>query len=218
VTKEVQTAAGWMDADDQVWLGRWAREWATDPKNHFCNPAKPNEMDRQLLSLFDSIEECRDDIDTRLETLHETWSHLGLLAQTAYRYKMHYLFRGVGYQVAMRARELKTDSAEQTLLNWNRVQNIYNGQDGSYKAAEAWIGPADGPGSQAPARVGHWDGKVYQSPSGIRMEGVLVDFAMEIRDAYRDHKDAVAIKTAVEEAIARGEDRLTWDDGVVTDA
>jgi hypothetical protein len=199
-----QTQADWMNREDQEWLGRWARRWATDPANRFCDPANPNALDRQLLSLFDSIEKCRDDIDTKLGSLHEAWKHSGVLTKTAYRLKFHYLFRGVGYEVAKRAGQLKTDSAEQTLQNWNRLQNVYNGQDGTYRAAKAWIGPASGPPSDDMARVRvepkrrgtYVKGRGYYFPDGSRAEGPLVDLAMAINGTWRTWRERRAAAQA----------------------
>jgi hypothetical protein len=183
-----QAQDGLVARHDQEWLGRWARQWATDPANKFCDLANLNELDKQLFSLFDSIEQCRDDVDAKLDSLHEAWKHSGLVTQTLYRIKFHYLFRGVGYEVSQRAGELNTDSAKQTLLNWNRVQNVYDGQDGSYRAAEAWIGPATGSAgsgastaSEEPAARGRYvKGVGYFYPDGTRIEGFPVDLVMSI--------------------------------------
>jgi hypothetical protein len=216
-------AADWVHAEDQVWLGQWARQWATDPKNGFCNPAKPNEMDRQLLSLFDAIEACAGDIDERLEKLHKTWKRAGFLTTAWYAVKLHYLFQGVGYEVAMRSGRLKTDSAEQTLLNWNRVQNIYSGQDGTYRTAKAWIGPmtqagVESVGVDESANDGRYKG--YIMSGGTRMEGPLLDAVMEVRDMYRAYKARRLAKLGAVAIASGAEDRLdmSWDDGVITDA
>ena len=219
-----QARADWMDREDQVWLGRWAREWAIDPANRLLDPAKPNELDSQLLGLFDSIEQCRDDVDSKLDTLHETWQHSGALIKTMYRVKFHYLFRGVGYEVAKRAGERKTDSAEQTLLNWNRLQNVYNGQDGTYRAANAWIGPASGgPGAGVPTvkarpeKLGtHVKRRAYYD-HGTRVEGPLVDLAMGLAGMWRGWRERRAL---AQSAPPPPPDRLDTpeDDGVVTDA
>lgn len=220
-----------MNAEDQVWLGRWARQWAVDEKNKFCNPAKPNEMDRQLLALFDAIETCQNDIDERLKELHRTLRNSGFLTQALYQVKLDYLFRGVGYEVAMRAGEKRTASARQTLLNWNRVQDIYNGQDGSFTAAKAWIGPSTpsghGQGISAEVEKRGWralGGGRYLTGSGVMVDGLLVDLAMGIGKAFygwRDRKTAESLEEASSAAIAKaGEERMSasWDDGVVTDA
>lgn len=207
MAKQAQLSAEWVNKEDQQWLGRWARQWATDPKNKFCDPAKPNGMDRQFLSLFDAIEACAGDIDERLDELHQTWKHSYFLTKSLYRVKAHYLFRGVGFEVAARAAQLKTDSAAQMNMNWNRVQNIYNGQDGSMRAAKAWIGPLNGapttgtPGRDAtsnPAVVERYRGGRYYSAGGSVYEGPLVDLVVYINRAWRRRRARGAALAAVE--------------------
>lgn len=196
-----------------------------DPKNKFFDPTKPNAMDRSLLGLFDAIEGCQGDIDERLEALHQTWKQMGFLTKTLYRTKLDYLFKGVGYEVAMRAGKLQTDSTGQMLQNWNRVQNIYNGDDWTYRAAKAWIGPVvEAPvveavrveEPRAAATQARYNGRMYYSKGGGAYEGILVDLVMDIRRSWQEYRarkaPVLAVPTTPDQAAA------SWDDGVVTDA
>jgi hypothetical protein len=219
-----QLQAAWINRDDQEWLGRWARQWATDPANHYYDPNKPpNEMDRQLLSLFDAIAACSSDIDERLDVLHAMWKRSGLIAKTTYTARTYFLFRQVGQEVVIRAASLKTDSASQMVLNWNRVQTIYNGQNGEFQAAKAWIGPAITPAGVDPVAPGEavtqdrYRGGRYYSAGGSIYEGPLVDLAMYISRSWRARR---ARKLQANAASSHPEDLLdtSRDDEVVTDA
>jgi hypothetical protein len=193
-----------MDPEDQIWLGRFARQWASDPANGFCDPSKLNAMDRQLFGLFDSIEAGAGDIDEQLEALHQRWDHgIGFLQKTMYRLKLHYLYRAVSYEASQRAGTLKTPSANQTLANWNRFQLVYNGYDGSFRPAKAWVGPQTGPLgptslSAASAKEGKSGGRYikgqgYFMADGARMEGPLVDIAFGIGRLYQNWRAKRAV-------------------------
>ncbi len=183
-------------------------------------------MDRQLLSLFDAIQACSSDIDERLDTLHQTWKRSGLLTKATYRIRTYYLFRQVGLEVVKRAARLKTDSASQMVLNWNRVQNIHNGENGEFRAAKAWIGPAVGPANTDGVAPGEpWEavtqdryrGGRYYAAGGFIYEGPLVDLAMYINRGWRARR---ARKLRANAAASHPDDLLdtSRDDEVVTDA
>jgi hypothetical protein len=134
--------AEWVDPADQLWLARWARAWVTDPGHKFMKAETPNEFERELLGLFDSMEGLHSDIDERIEKLHQLWKHSNFLTKSWYRLKVPYLLRGAGYEVSERARKMKTRSATQMLANWGRISTIVNAQNGGdWMVSKAWIGP-----------------------------------------------------------------------------
>ena len=134
--------AEWVDPADQIWLARLARAWATDPGHKFMNAETPNEFERELLCLFDSMEGLHSDIDERIEKLHQIWKHSNFLTKSWYRLKVPYLLRGAGYEVSERARTMKTKSASQMLANWGRISVIVNAQHGpDWAVSKVWIGP-----------------------------------------------------------------------------
>ncbi|MGH7764164.1 MAG: hypothetical protein ACREOM_07090, partial [Candidatus Dormibacteraceae bacterium] len=167
----------------QIWLGRWARQWATDPANKFVNLTNPNELDQQWLSLFDSIEGCRDDIDTKIEGLHQTWKHSGLVTKSWWRLRVPYLLKGVGYEVSERARKSGTPSARQMLANWSRISYIVNAQgDPDWSiVGKTWIGPVTAP----PPQIGPVTAPPPQAESSNTSGGGPPDAARPIGKWWR---------------------------------
>src|SRR6202158_4110235 len=58
-----------VSAAEQAMLGQEARAMYVGPTFRLCNIEAPSEFDSRLLSLFDSIEANRDDIDAKIEDL-----------------------------------------------------------------------------------------------------------------------------------------------------
>src|SRR5260370_5350578 len=58
-----------VSAAEQAQLGQGARAMYVGPEFGLCNVDNPSEFDSQALSLFESIEANRDDIDTKIENL-----------------------------------------------------------------------------------------------------------------------------------------------------
>src|SRR5450759_5887407 len=56
-----------VSAAEQALLGQEARAMYIGPEFRLCNIDAPSELASRLLSLFDSIEANRDDIDTKIE-------------------------------------------------------------------------------------------------------------------------------------------------------
>src|SRR6202165_5898331 len=58
-----------VSAAEQAQLGQGARAMYVGPEFGLSNIEAPSEFDSQVISLFESIEANRDDIDTRIENL-----------------------------------------------------------------------------------------------------------------------------------------------------
>jgi hypothetical protein len=161
--------AEWVDPADQIWLARWARAWATDPGHKFMNAETPNEFERELLGLFDSMEGLHSDIDVRIEKLQQIWKHSNFLTKSWYRLKVPYLLRGAGYEVSERARKMKTKSASQMLANWGRISIIVNAQHGpDWAVSKVWIGPVTEMQEPGVVLVAPGAGAAAEKPSWLR--------------------------------------------------
>lgn len=161
--------AEWVDPEDQIWLARHVRQWVTDPAHKFMNPQAPDEFEKELLGLLDSIEGLKGDIDLRIENLHEIWKHSGFLTKQWYRTKIaSYLLKGAGYEISERARKMKTKSASQMLANWGRISVIVNAQHGpDWVVSKAWIGPVtEKQGPEATLAAPSWDPAVEKQEPG----------------------------------------------------
>jgi hypothetical protein len=158
--------AEWVDPEDQIWLARHVRQWVTDPAHKFMNPQAPNEFEKELLGLLDSVEGLKGDIDLRIENLHEIWKHSGFLTKQWYRTKIaSYLLKGAGYEISERARKMKTKSATQMLANWGRISIIVNAQNGGdWMVSKAWIGPVTEKQEPGPALAPPSWGPVVEKP------------------------------------------------------
>jgi hypothetical protein len=158
--------AEWVDPEDQIWLARHVRQWVTDPAHKFMNPQAPNEFEKELLGLLDSVEGLKGDIDLRIENLHEIWKHSGFLTKQWYRTKIaSYLLKGAGYEISERARKMKTKSATQMLANWGRISIIVNAQNGGdWMVSKAWIGPVTEKQEPGPAPAPPSWGPVVEKP------------------------------------------------------
>ena len=161
--------AEWVDPEDQIWLARHVRQWVTDPAHKFMNPQAPNEFEKELLGLLDSVEGLKGDIDLRIENLHEIWKHSGFLTKQWYRTKIaSYLLKGAGYEISERARKMKTKSASQMLANWGRISIIVNAQNGGdWMVSKAWIGPVtEKQGPEATLATPSWGPAIEKQDPG----------------------------------------------------
>lgn len=152
--KPLQVRADWVDPEDQRALGREAREfYATKVLANRSGPRR--KFDAQMFSLFDSIEACRDDIDTKLSGLHVCWIQESIWDRTKDGIKLTLLVNIMGSWAASEARRLKTDSARQMTLNINRLHHITWALP-TPAIAKSWVGPALAP-PPAVAELTPWD-------------------------------------------------------------
>jgi hypothetical protein len=128
-------ARGEVGAALQARVARDMRVYYTKPSTRFCNPASPSEFDRQMLSLFDSIEAGADDIDTKIEALRSYVRKEGLFQRWKDQYKANMVWRK-GHESLQWVAE-----TWQLRINWARLR-ILGPTWGSYTIAAAWVAPA----------------------------------------------------------------------------
>ena len=129
-----------VEMADQVKSAQDARAYYLTPERRLYNPAKPNAFDTRLLSLFDSIEKNREDIDAKIEDLHDFWRHEGFWQRRRDEYKLNVVYRAV--VAPMETWAPKTASIRQLEQVWRRVLRIVNGHRFSVQViAKEWIGP-----------------------------------------------------------------------------
>jgi hypothetical protein len=129
-----------VEMADQVRSAQKARAIYTKLGPKLYDPAK-SEFDTRMLSLFESIEKNRDDVDTKIEDLHQCWRREGFWQRHMDKMKISLLLGAIISPMEMPFRR-KTASIAQLMENWTRVGRIVNGHRFSlYKAAPKWTGP-----------------------------------------------------------------------------
>jgi len=136
------TGVSEVSAAEQAQLGQGARAMYVGPEFGLSNIEAPSEFDSQVISLFESIEANRDDIDTRIENLR---GYLKSGCSWFERYKnkqrLDLVYRnGAAYLVRSRPGSSRL-GMQQLLASWGRVGRLVSSTEGPSKVPEAWIRP-----------------------------------------------------------------------------
>jgi hypothetical protein len=130
-----------VSREGQASMGLAAYNVYSNPAAKMYKPDHPGGFDVRLLSLFESIEQCKDDIDGKIVELHQHWRHEGLFARQRERIKMNYVWTRV-YGPMQRGVSDQTPEVRQLKANWSRLLRITNAHWFSpYEIAPEWIGP-----------------------------------------------------------------------------
>lgn len=131
-----------VSAAEQALLAQAARAMYVDPALKLCSIDSPSEFDSQVLSLFDSIEANRDDIDTKIENLRiYLKSGTSLFERLKDKQKLDLVYRsGAAYLVRPRPDRSRL-GMQQLLANWGRVGRLVSSSEGPSRVPEAWIRP-----------------------------------------------------------------------------
>jgi hypothetical protein len=128
----------------QASLGQEAYNVYSNPNAKMYNPEHPGGFDTRLLALFESIEHGKDDIDERIEDLHQYWRHEGFFARQRERIKLNYVWTRVYGPMQVGMSE-QTPEVRQLKANWNRLLRITNAHWFTpYTLSDEWVGPARG--------------------------------------------------------------------------
>jgi hypothetical protein len=131
-----------VSAAEQAQLGQGARAMYVGPEFRLSNIDAPSEFDSQVLSLFDSIEANRDDIDTKIENLRGYLkSGCSRFERLKNKQKLDLVYRnGAAYLVRPRPGSSRL-GMQQLLASWGRVGRLVSSSEGPSKVPEAWIRP-----------------------------------------------------------------------------
>jgi hypothetical protein len=131
-----------VSAAEQAELGHAARAMYVGPEFRLCNIESPSDFDTHVLSLFDSIEANRDDIDTRIENLRTYLKSGGsLFDRLKNKQKLHLVYQnGAAYLVRPRPERSRL-GMQQLLASWGRVGRLVSSSEGPSKVPKAWIRP-----------------------------------------------------------------------------
>jgi hypothetical protein len=131
-----------VSAAEQALLGQGARDMYVGPEFGLCNLDTPSEFDSHVLSLFDSIEANRDDIDAKIENLRAYLkSGCSRFERLKNKQKLDLVYRnGAAYLVRPRP-ERSALGMRQLLASWGRVGRLVSGSEGPSKVPDAWIRP-----------------------------------------------------------------------------
>jgi hypothetical protein len=130
-----------VSAAEQADLGREARAMYTSPQWKLYNPETPSDFDSAVLSLFDSIEANRDDIDAKLETVRTTLANAGHFERSKNKQKLYRVYRNMAaYLVRSRAGRSRL-GMQQLLASWGRVGKLAGRDVGPRRVPDAWIRP-----------------------------------------------------------------------------
>jgi hypothetical protein len=131
-----------VSATEQGRLGQAARAMYLDPAFRLCNIDAPSEFDSLVLSLFDSIEANRDDIDTKIENLRAYLkSGCSMFDSLKNKQKLDLVYsNGAAYLLRTKPEGSRL-GMQQLLASWGRVGRLVSGSEGPSKLPEAWIRP-----------------------------------------------------------------------------
>src|SRR5579864_816001 len=111
-----------VSAAAQAWLAQSARAIYVGPEFKLCNIAAPTEFDTYVLSLFDSIEGNRDDIDARLESLRiYLKSKCSLFPRLKNKQKLRLVYGKMRWQLVRGRTSQSNLGMRQLLANWGKV-------------------------------------------------------------------------------------------------
>jgi hypothetical protein len=130
-----------VSAAEQADLGREARAMYTGPKWKLCNPEAPTAFDSTVLSLFDSIEANRDDIDARLETVRATLAGTGRFERSKDKQKLYLVYRNMAAFLVRSRPGSSRLGMQQLLASWGRVGKLAGDDVGPGRVPDAWIRP-----------------------------------------------------------------------------
>lgn len=133
-----------VSASDQVWLAQAARGVYTDPQWRLCDPATPSAFDQHVLSLLDSIESNRDDIDARIEALRAYLRGSNPFERFKDKQKLSLVYSNVA---AALVRGPMTTGMRQLFADWRMVGGIVARVSG---APKSWIRPLAGDAGATP--------------------------------------------------------------------
>jgi hypothetical protein len=131
-----------VSAAEQMLLGQGARAMYVGPEFGLCDIDSPSEFDSHVLSLFDSIEANRDDIDTRIENVRAYLKFSGSgFQRLKNKQKLDLVYRnGAAYLVRSKPGRSRL-GMQQLLASWGRVGRLVSGNEGPSRVPEAWIRP-----------------------------------------------------------------------------
>jgi hypothetical protein len=146
----------------QAMLARATRDYYLDPQFKLCNPETPTEFDQHLLSLLDSIEANRDDIDAKLEDLRVSLkgSHFGERFKD--KLKLGRVYTTMAASLPSPQPERSRMAMQQMLANWRMVGRLSHTDTNLSNVPKAWIRPLTN------------DPVPPAGASGTRMRGVLI--------------------------------------------
>jgi hypothetical protein len=146
----------------QAMLARAVRDFYLDPQFKLCNPETPSEFDQHLLSLLDSIEANRDDIDAKLEDLRLflKGSHFGERLKD--KLKLGHVYNTMAAPLASRQPGRSRIAMQQMLANWRMVGRLSHTDTNLSNVPTAWIRPLMN------------DPVPPVGATGTRMRGVLI--------------------------------------------
>jgi hypothetical protein len=125
---------------EQAILAQEARALYTGPKFKLCNPLTPSEFDRHVLSLLDSIEANRDDIDAKIEAMRVYLKSNNLGERFKNKQKLDIVYTNVAAHLVHRKGGHSRIGMQQLLANWRKVGRLVN-QWERPRAPETWIRP-----------------------------------------------------------------------------
>jgi hypothetical protein len=123
-----------VSATEQAWLAQEARAMYVGPEFRLCNIEVPSEFDSLLLTLLDSIEGNRDDIDANLENVHVYLkSGCSLAERFKNKQKLDLVYRNMAaYLVRPRTGRSRL-GMQQLLANWGKVGRLVSSSEGPRK-------------------------------------------------------------------------------------
>ena len=131
-----------VSASEQALLAHEARAMYLDPQFRLCDSEKPNEFDSHVLSLFDSIEGNRDDIDTKIENIRDYLkSGCSWLDRMKNKQKLDLVYRSGAAYLARSRPERSRLGMQQLLASWRIVGRLGSGSEWPAKVPPAWIHP-----------------------------------------------------------------------------
>jgi hypothetical protein len=129
-----------VSATAQARLAQEARAMYVGPEFRLCNIDTPSEFDTHVLSLFDSIEGNRDDIDVKLESLRVYLGSNSLFERLKNKQKLNLVYRNMAaYLVRPRSGQSRS-GMQQLLADWGKVGRLA-GSEGPSKVPKTWIRP-----------------------------------------------------------------------------
>ena len=139
-----------VSAAEQAQLGQGARAMYVGPEFRLSNIDAPSEFDSQVLSLFESIEANRDDIDTKIENLRGYLkSGCSRFERLKNKQKLDLVYRnGAAYLVRPRPGSSRL-GMQQLLASWGRVGRLVSSR-GARPSGQVWF---SAPSRTAPGPV-----------------------------------------------------------------
>jgi hypothetical protein len=130
-----------VSANEQARLAQEARAMYVGPEFRLCNIETPSEFDSHLLSLFDSIEANRDDIDAKLENLRIYLKSNNMFERLKNKQKLRLVYGNMAaYLVRPRPGQSRL-GMRQLLANWGKLGRLAGGEGPSPRVPETWIRP-----------------------------------------------------------------------------